>query len=158
LSLADELNSELVTVYIRERVLSHIIVILWRALQQGQPLRRYQQHLLPLGDFTPVVLELAGTTTTDTWPAVVGGVVGDLLSESFEVFGDEQISLFERKMANYLTAIARDAKMQTAGPERVFSFLAGFQAEIQNMKLVINGRLNHVDQALLRQRVRECYV
>ena len=71
---------------------------------------------------------------------------------------DEQISGFELKVTNHLTQIARDGKMQTAGPERVFAFLVGLQAEIQNMKLVVNGRLNRIDQTLLRQRLREGYV
>jgi V/A-type H+-transporting ATPase subunit C len=48
--------------------------------------------------------------------------------------------------------------MQTAGPERVFAFLIGLQAEMQNMKLVVNGKLNRIDQTLLRQRLREGYV
>lgn len=158
LALAGELGSQLVTMYIRDRVLSHIVIILWRALRQQQSLRRYQQHLLPIGDFNHVVTELSGTPNIDNWPAVVGGIVGDILSESIELNADEQISGFELKVTNHLTMLARDAKIQTAGPERVFSFLAGLHVEVQNLKLVINGRLNRIDQALLRQRLRDCYV
>jgi V/A-type H+-transporting ATPase subunit C len=95
---------------------------------------------------------------TENWPSVVGGEVGDILSESVRLPEDEQISGFELKVTNHLTKIARDGKMQTAGPERVFAFLVGLQAEIQNMKLVVNGRLNRIDQTLLRQRLREGYV
>jgi V/A-type H+-transporting ATPase subunit C len=158
LSIAHDLKSELVSAYIHDRVLSHVVIILWRALRQQQSLRRYQQFLLPLGDFTPVVTELSGMANTESWPSVLGGVIGDLLSESLELSEDEQISNFEHRVANHLTQIARDGKMQTAGPERVFSFLVGLQVEIQNMKLVVNGRLNRIDQNLLRQRLREGYV
>ncbi len=157
LSIAHELKSELVGAYIRDRVLSYIAIILWRALKQRQPLRRYQQHLLPLGEFTPVVSELSGTSNSENWPSVLGGDVGAIFSESLEFPEDEQISGFEHRIADHLTRIARDGKMITAGPERVFAFLVGFQAEIQNMKLVVNGRLNRIDQALLRKRLREGY-
>ena len=71
---------------------------------------------------------------------------------------DDQISGFELRITHHLTRIAGNAKMQTAGPERVFAFLVGLQAETQNMKLVVNGRLNRIDQTLLRQRLREGYV
>jgi V/A-type H+-transporting ATPase subunit C len=159
LAMARELGSELVTAYIHDRVLSHIVIIFWRALRQQQPLRRYQQYLLPVGDFNHFVSELSGTPNIDNWPSIVGGVVGDIISESIELLSeDEQISGFELKVTNHLTRLARDGKIQTAGPERVFSFLAGLHVEIQNLKLVMNGRLNRIDQALLRQRLRECYV
>jgi V/A-type H+-transporting ATPase subunit C len=159
LAMASKLGSELITAYIHDRVLSHIVIILWRALRQQQPLRRYQQYLLPVGDFNHVVTELSGTPNIDNWPSVVEGVVGDLLSESIELYEkDEQISGFDLKVSNHLTRFARDGKIQTAGPERVFSFLAGLHVEVQNLKLVMNGRLNRIDQAVLKQRLRECYV
>ena len=158
LAMAGKIGSQLITAYIHDRVLSHIVIILWRALRQQQPLRRYQQYLLPVGDFNHVITELSGTPNIDNWPSVVGGEVGDILSESIELHGDEQISGFELRVSNHLTRFARDGKIQTAGPERVFSFLAGLHVEVQNLKLVMNGRLNRIDQALLRQRLRECYV
>jgi V/A-type H+-transporting ATPase subunit C len=158
LSIARQLKSELVSAYIHDRVLSYIVIILWRALKQQQSLRRYQQYLLPLGDFTPIVTEFCGMPNIENWPSVLGGTVGDILSESLELSQDDQISGFEHRMTNHLTQMAGNAKMQTAGPERVFSFLVGLQVEIQNLKLVVNGRLNRIDRTLLRQRLREGYV
>lgn len=157
LSIAQELKSELITAYVHERVLSYLILMLWRALKQERPLRRYQQYLLPLAEFTPLGIELTGMPNTSNWPPVVGGAVGDILSESLELPGDEQISGFGHRINNHLTQISRDGKIQTAGPERVFAFLVGLQSEIQNMKLVVNGRLNRIDQAALRERLREGY-
>ena len=97
LSIARELKSELINAYIHDRVLSYVVIILWRALRQQQSLRRYQQYLLPLGDFTPVVTELSGIPNTENWPSVLGGVIGDILSESLELPEDEQISGFEHQ-------------------------------------------------------------
>ncbi len=158
LSIMDGLKSDLVSAYIRGRVLSHVIIILWRALKQQSSLRRYQQYLLPIGDFSSTVAELCGMPDIGSWPLVLGGEIGDLLSESLELPGDDQISGFELRITDYLTRIAGNAKMQTAGPERVFSFLAGLRVEIQNLKLVVNGRRNHLDRTLLKQRLREGYV
>ena len=158
LSSASDLESELVTAYIHDRVLSHIVIILWRAARQQQSLRRYPPCLLPLGDMTPIVDELSGIPHPESWPSVVGGNIGEILAESLDLPKDEQISGFDLSVTRHLTQMARDGKMQTAGPERVFAFLVGLQAEIRNMKLVVNGRLNRIDQTLLRQRLREGYV
>jgi V/A-type H+-transporting ATPase subunit C len=158
LSIGQQLKLELVSAYLSDRVLSYIVIILWRALKQQQSLRRYQQYLLPLGDMTPVVIDLSGMPNPENWPSLVGGEVGSILSESVRLAENEQIPDFELKVSNHLTKIGRDGKMQTAGPERVFAFLVGLQAEIQNMKLVVTGRLNRIDRTLLRQRLREVYV
>ncbi len=158
LSIARELKSELINAYIHDRVLSYVVIILWRALRQQQTLRRYQQYLLPLGDFTPIVTEFCGMPNIESWPSVLGGTIGEVLSESLELPQDDQISGFEHRSTNHLTRIAGYAKMETAGPERVFSFLVGLQIEIQNLKLVVNGRLNRIDRTLLRQRLKEGYV
>jgi V/A-type H+/Na+-transporting ATPase subunit C len=158
LSIALQLRSELITAYIRDRVLSFLVMILWRAFRQQTSLRRYQQGLVPMGDFTPIVMELANAANPEGWPSLVGGVVGEILSESLNLPKGEQISGFNLKVSNYLTRLARDGKYQTAGPERVFAFLAGLQAEVQNLKLVVNGRQNRVDRGVLRQRLREGYV
>ena len=158
LSIACELKSELVSAYIHDRILSYIVIILWRALRQQQTLRHYQQYLLPLGDFTPIVTEFCGMPNIEGWPSVLGGTIGGILSESLELPQDDQIPGFEHRSTNHLAQIAGYAKLQTAGPERVFSFLVGLQIEIQNLKLVVNGRLNRIDRTLLRQRLKEGYV
>lgn len=158
LALAREIGSQLITTYTVEKVLAYIVIILWRALRMNQTIRRYPQYLLPLGDFNHTVVELCSLGNVENWPPIVGGSVGDMLSESLELREDDQIPAFELKVSNYLMRIVRDAKLQTAGPERVFGFLVGLQGEIQNLKLVVNGKLNRIDAAVLRQRLRDTYV
>lgn len=158
LSLAHGLGSEMVSAYIHDKVLASIVMILWRAVQQGIPIKHYRQYLLPLGDFTSIVKELTGMQNPETWHAVIGGAIGDLFIESMELGTDDQVSGFDLRVANHLTRIARDGKSQTAGPERVFAFLAGFLVEMQNLKLAVTGRLNRIDQGLLKRRLRDCYV
>lgn len=158
LLLSKEIKSHMIGKYINEMVLAYAVMVLWRAVNQGVSLKRYQQYLLPLGDFTHVVDELIGTNNLEMWPAIIGGEIGVLFNESFDADEDEQISVFELKVSNYLGKIARDGRYQTAGPERVFAFLAGFLTEMQNLKLVVTGRLNRIDKHLLRERLKDCYV
>ena len=53
--------------------------------------------------------------------------------------------------------MARLTKLQTMGPN-VAGFLWGLWVEAFNMKLVISGKLNHIDSEALKIRVRETYV
>jgi len=158
LLLANALKSSMIKRYITEMVLAYIVIILWRAVNQGIALKRYQQYLLPLGDFTGVVNDLIGANNQDAWQTIIGDKIGDLFNESLGSQTDDQISIFNLKVSNYLGRIAREGRYQTAGPERVFAFLSGFFTEMQNLKLVFTGRLNRIDQGIIKERLRDCYV
>lgn len=158
LILADDMGSGLMSTYLNERVQAHIVTIFWRASSQNLPLRRFQQHLLPMGDLTGLVNDLAGQGNPELWPALVGGTVGDVLAETLEMERSEPMTGFSLKMANRLMGLAREGRLQTAGPERVFSFIAGLHAEMANLKLVVAGRLSRIDRDVLKRRLREGYV
>lgn len=151
-------DSELIRKYIRYRVISHLIIILWRALNQGISLKRYQQYLPPVGDFTYLIDELAGVGGIENWRAIIGGEIGDILFECSEYEEADNTSVFDYRVMNYLSRIAHDGVYQTAGPERVFAFILGLLTEIQNLKLIVVGRINRVDPGFLRNRLRDCYV
>jgi vacuolar-type H+-ATPase subunit C/Vma6 len=111
-----------------------------------------------MGEFTALINDLAGQGNPELWPAMVGGGVGDVLSEALEMENGEQVAGFTLKMANRLMGRAKEGRLQTAGPERVFSFMAGMSNEMANLKLVVSGRLSRIERGLLRQRLREGYV
>ncbi|HPI92443.1 MAG TPA: V-type ATPase subunit [Deltaproteobacteria bacterium] len=158
LMLAGESGSELIASYVYERVQAYIVTIFWRAVVQDLPLRRFQSHLLPMGDFAGLINDLSGQAGPEAWPAMVGGAVGDALAEALEMEPGDRIAGFSLRAANRLMGVAREGRLQTAGPERVFSFLAGLSTEIVNLKLVVAGRLSRIDRSLLKQRLREGYV
>ena len=157
LVLSEPLQAPLITAYVREKVLAQAVGALWRAWRQKRSMKSYERWFLPLGGHEGVLSELMDTANFDAWPAVVGGQIGDLLAEAAKRHEDEQMSQFELLVADYLTRLAKDGQLQTAGPERVFSFLVGLYQEMQNIKLVVCGRLSRIAPAVLRQRVRECY-
>lgn len=156
--LSSAMDSELMAGYVHERIQAHIVTVFWRAAKQHFPFRRFQQHLLPMGGFTALINDLAGQGNPELWPAMVGGGVGDVLSEALEMEKGEQVAGFTLKMANRLMGKAKEGRMQTAGPDRVFSFMAGMSTEMANLKLVVSGRLSRIERSLLRQRLREGYV
>ena len=157
LELCGELGAPLVSAWAQDYVLGRAVVVLWRTLRQHRPLKLYQQSLLPLGELSSVCTELIGTADPSAWPGIVGGEIGDYLAESVNAPEDEQAARFELLVANHLTRLAKAGRMQTAGPERVFSFIGGLCVEMQNLRLVVCGLLSRIAPDVLRNRLRECY-
>jgi vacuolar-type H+-ATPase subunit C/Vma6 len=157
LAMGDELAVPLVAECVREGVLAYAVVVLWRAVRLGRNLRACVQELLPLGDLTPLLTELAGASESKTWPGVLGGPLGDLLAQALETAEDEQIPGFELFASNHVMSLAREGHGQVAGPERVFSFLYEIMTEMRNLKLAVCGRAARVDPELLRVRLRDGY-
>lgn len=158
LGLGDRPEIPVVRDWVKSRVLGRALVVLWRAARAGHPLKLYQQHFLPLGEFNGLITDLCSMGDPRTWGAVIPGRLGDLWNQALEAEEDEQVSLFELLSANTLTAMARSAKLQTAGPERLAGFLWGLWVEAFNLKLIISGKLNKLDAGLLKSRIRDTYV
>lgn len=158
LLLSNQTESEMIKKYIRYRVQSYLVIILWRALNQGISLKRYQQYLPPVGDFTPLIDDLAGISNLENWRGIIGGEIGEIFFECCAYEEKAHISIFDYRVMNYLLHIVHDGAYQTAGPERVFAFLMGLHVELQNLKLVVTGRLNRIDPDFLKQRLKDCYV
>lgn len=155
LALGDTLDSALIRMSVGHRVLAYAVSVLWRALRHNRSLKLYRRYLLPLGDYSSVLTDLTNMGNIETWPSLIGGKVGDSLAETFHGEQGAQLSRFELLNANHVLTMVQDGRMQTAGPERVFAFLTMLHAEMQNLKLIVTGRLNKIDPGLLGERLRE---
>jgi vacuolar-type H+-ATPase subunit C/Vma6 len=120
--------------------------------------KEFEQRFLPIDGITGILRDILEAGEPQTWGGVIPGPLGDAFRESLESPVEEQIARFEHLASNHLTELARQSKLQTMGPERVSGFLWGLWVEAFNMKLVISGKLNHIDSEALRVRVRETYV
>ena len=49
------------------------------------------------------------------------------------------------------------AKYVTFGPEPIFAYIAAKETEIKIIRIIMVGKLNNVDTAVIRERVREVY-
>ena len=157
-ALGASLNAPSITMWVNERALERALVVLWRAMRAGHPLKLYQQYFLPIGDYDGVIRDLMATSDPQAWGGLVPGAMGEFWRECQQYPEDEQIARFEALAANYLTELAKQAKLQTAGPERVAGYLWGLWVEAFNLKLVISGQLNRLEREILKSRVRGCYV
>jgi len=158
LLISDETRSELIKKYINLRIISYIIITMWRGMDKGIPLKHYQQYFLPVPGFNNLIDELAITTNIENWRDIIGGEIGEIFFECCAYEEIDHISIFDFKVNNFLSNMAHLGAYQTAGPERVFAFLLGLLTEMQNLKLVVMGRINNIDRDYLKARIRDCYV
>ncbi|MDL2274203.1 V-type ATPase subunit, partial [Oscillospiraceae bacterium OttesenSCG-928-G22] len=75
--------------------------------------------------------------------------------ESYERTGT--FSLLERLFDNALIERARQSKYIAFGPENLFSYLVSKENEIRQIRILLTCKLNGIDPALLRERLRENY-
>ncbi|MHB8110373.1 MAG: V-type ATPase subunit [Syntrophorhabdaceae bacterium] len=154
LDLAASIDSPLIQVCVRELVVGHAVSALWRILRQDRDLKTIVDYMLPIGDESYLMLEVADIPDAAAWPDAIGGEIGDLFSRALQMPFDEQVSTFELKMINLVLKMSTYARFETSGPERVFDFLMALEAEMQNLKLVVTGKLNRIDADILAQRLR----
>lgn len=158
LMISDETESELIKKYIQLRITSCIITAMWRGMNKGLPLKYYQQYLSPVRGFDHLIDDLAVTGNIENWRGIIGGEIGEILLECIEYKEVDHISIFDFRVNNFLSNMAHAGAYQTAGPERVFTFLLGLLTEMQNLKLVVIGRINNIDRDFLKARLRDTYV
>ncbi len=157
-ALGAGLNAPALTEWVDARVLGRAITAFWRAARNGYPMKLYQQHFFPLGAHDGPLSDMLSSGDPYSWSDLAPGPMRDLLREAQQNSEEDQINCFEHLCADYLTGQARRCTMQTTGPERVAAYFWGLSIEAFNLRLVVSGRLNGVDSALLKSRVRATYV
>ncbi|MCB2291275.1 V-type ATP synthase subunit C [Clostridium sp. CS001] len=68
-----------------------------------------------------------------------------------------KLSAFEKLSEDYIMNNLKGAKYITFGPEPVFAYIAAKETEIKVIRIIMVGKLNKVDTAVIRERVREVY-
>jgi V/A-type H+-transporting ATPase subunit C len=68
-----------------------------------------------------------------------------------------KLSELEKSSENYIMKVLKTAKYVTFGPEPIFAYIAAKETEIKIIRIIMVGKLNNVDTAVIRERVREAY-
>ena len=64
-------------------------------------------------------------------------------------------SEFEKYADNKLTDYMKDTKYITMGVEPLISYILRKQTEIQNVRVILNGKTNGISADVIRKRIRE---
>ena len=75
-----------------------------------------------------------------------------------EALGGGSLTAFERACDDTLTHALQEAKLIPFGLEPVVAYLAAKEQELQNVRIVMSGRLAGLRPEIIRERMREAYV
>jgi vacuolar-type H+-ATPase subunit C/Vma6 len=154
LALSETTKAPLVRTYIRDFVLSHALVALWRRHKTEVPAKTLQRYFLPMGSLTNTMNAVFTAGDPATWPDVVRGRLGELLQQAFDEEGVDPARRFEDLSTNHLVALTQRGQGQVSGPERVLAYLRTLASEAHNLKLIVCGRLSRIDPDGLKRRMR----
>jgi V/A-type H+-transporting ATPase subunit C len=74
-----------------------------------------------------------------------------------EYMKNGKLSVLEKSSENYIMKNLKTAKYVTFGPEPIFGYIAAKETEIKIIRIIMVGKLNNVDTAVIRERVRDVY-
>ncbi len=70
----------------------------------------------------------------------------------------ESLTAWERSCDNALMAIVRKARSFALGPEPVFGFIFGKEAETRNLRVIMSGKQSAIPSQEISERLRDPYV
>lgn len=155
--IAGACDSPLIAEYLRHYDAVKGVEILWRAREAGVDetaeallWERREEHEL---------FAMLSQVSEENWLDVVGsafeGLQVSILSEGS---GFGRLRALVDAADGWLMAHARQARLVPFGPERVFGYLLGMQAELENLKVAVGGRALGVPAPVLAGRLRASYV
>ncbi|NUO07670.1 MAG: V-type ATPase subunit [Candidatus Brocadia sp.] len=164
----NEIQVEIIKQYLQIYKLVKALGVIRRATALSLDTKLLDQYFLEGFDQNHVFRKLAMNTTWTSGEALHEAFVGAYCNTplrdhhfiqmlSLNLF--PKISFqYEVVTDNYLLDIIRPVKYIPFGPERVFGYLCGFTTEVFNLKLVLGGKVQRIENKLLRERLRKTYV
>jgi len=133
------------------------VEILWRARLLG--LDEGVVDLIAAGRREAGLFRTLRQSEEQDWPDVLREAMPELpAGVSSAAEGTARVRAFARAADEWLMAHARTARCAAFGPERVFGYLVGLEAELYNLEVAAGGRVGGIAAEELAPRLRACYV
>ena len=125
-----------------------------RACKTKKPLQFLQSALAPCGTLDIELLAKAACAGLDDLYAYLLTTEYDAAVEALKT----SYSAFEKWCDDKVMALVQNQKSEffTAGP--LFAYVVARRSEIASVRVILSGKLNELDDDMIRERVREMYV
>lgn len=80
----------------------------------------------------------------------------EIIEQSFEY--SFNITKLEKACDDYLMKYLRKSKNKAFGIEPLVGYMVGKETEIRNVRIILVGKINHIDNDVIRERLRASYV
>lgn len=159
LARAKETKIDFIIDYIVRSIDFSNIKSIIRLKKQEKDVNFLKEVILPGGDIASDILIRAFDEPIENMAAKFSsskyGEVVRLGLEEYIKTG--KLSNLEKLSEDYIMKSIKPAKYVTFGPEPIFAYIAAKETEIKIIRIIMVGKLNNVDTAVIRERVREVY-
>ncbi|MBZ9688363.1 V-type ATP synthase subunit C [Clostridium estertheticum] len=130
-----------------------------RLKKQEKDLKFLKEVILPGGAVAMDILIRAFDEPIENMAAkFASSKYGEVIKQGIDDYiKTGKLSLLEKFSENYIMKSLKTAKYVTFGPEPIFAYIAAKETEIKIIRIIMVGKLNNVDTAVIRERVREVY-
>lgn len=130
-----------------------------RLKKQEKDVKFLKEVILSDGDIASDILIRAFNEPIETMAAKFTSLkYGEVIRLGLdEYMKTGKLSVFEKLSENYIMKTLKAAKYITFGPEPIFAYIIAKETEIKIIRIIMVGKLNNVDTAIIRERVREVY-
>jgi len=160
LHLSQSLNYPFITDYIRHRIDLGNLKIFCRIKYLGLPAQRLSSFLLK-GGFLDLDILIRGfeLTFSELEEILYASAYQQVWASATDALGEKETFVdLERTFEDFLMFYLRKAKYIVFGPEPVFGYGLGKMRELQLVRLLGIGKINHVPPEVLKERISETYV
>jgi len=159
LDICKELGIEFATDYVRESIDYFNLKAFLRVRDMQKGLRFLRDITIPGGLVDPSLFaQYYDRTLDELADKLYYQHFGDIVKNAIENCGpNETFSDLERRLDNALIQKARSSKYLAYGPELILSYIFARENEMQQIRIIMSGKINNVSTQVLRGRLRENY-
>jgi len=159
LARAKETKNQFIIDYVVRSIDFSNIKSVIRLKKQEKDVKFLKQVILPGGAIAMDILIRAFEEPIENMAAkFASSKYGEIVKQGLEEYiKTGKLSLLEKFSENYIMKNLKLAKYIAFGPEPIFAYIAAKETEIKVIRIIMVGKLNNVDTAVIRERVREVY-
>ena len=159
LDRAKETKNDFIVDYIKRSIDFSNIKSIIRLKKQQKDVKFLKEVILAGGDIaSDVLLRAFGEPIENMATKFASSKYGEVVRMGLEEYiKTGKLSVLEKLSENYIMKNLKPAKYVTFGPEPIFAYIVAKETEIKIIRIIMVGKLNNVDTAVIRERVRDIY-
>jgi V/A-type H+-transporting ATPase subunit C len=156
--LANELRNRFIKNYIKMEI-DNLNLLIWvRAKRIGLSKEKLNEKLIRGGHADIKRMTQLYPEETRGLKSFVNANFDMKVTEAFEIFcEDNNLFKLEKEVEDYKIRYARQAKRFSYGSEVIFAYYLAKQNAIQNIRIILTGKMNNLPKEEIKKTLREVY-
>ncbi len=159
LRIASKIDVPVITDYVEGLIDFQNLITLFRVKKQDRDMK-FLENVIHTGGTIPKDKIIASLNDS---PETIANKfkkekLGGYLTKGIESFSETgRLSELEKISDNYLMELNKDSKYVVFGPEPLFNYLVVKEREINAVRMIMVSKINNIDSAKIKERLRDTY-